>query len=76
MAQLPGFRVRQQLYRRVFFALDADLDGQLSLAELSGFGRFILGENWDAVTAAQLLEENEQQVNERNQCGYHFLANA
>lgn len=41
--------------------LPRDFDGQLSLEEISGFGRFVLGENWDAAAAAHMLAASEQQ---------------
>eukprot|EP01050_Picozoa_sp_SAG11_P014532 SAG11_NODE_1800_length_4243_cov_4.590734_7_plen_85_part_00 len=51
---------RQGLYRALFFALDRNDDGRLSLSEIGVFGLHLYGAaRWDEAAALTLIEQND-----------------
>jgi hypothetical protein len=49
-------RMRKQLYRQIFFVVDADFGGTLDIHEIAEFGQFMLGMEWDELEAVKFMD--------------------
>jgi len=47
---------RRNLYRQAFFDIDQNFSGTLSMKELEAFGKFMLGQKWNAGTAEEFFD--------------------
>jgi len=54
------YMLRRQMYHQIFYAIDRDFGGTLSLEELDEFGYFIAGSTWSKKDAADWLRKYDK----------------
>ena len=52
-----GYRLRAQLYRQAFYVLDENLSTGLEVSEVSNFGRFMFGDDWNEQALEEFMAE-------------------